>query len=218
MSLTAQTLKEIRLSTTLVEVEQIMGRYVTLMDSFDAASIYEELFATEDPEVSVEYCECGRYEGPEHVKAFFAHLQKLLSNPADKYGWMDFTDIATPNVVLSEDGQRCRAMWNTFSPKAKQVTLNDADEATLAAFWQGGKFDVEFKMIAGEWKILHFRMVNYMTAPYDRGWVKQQECRRTPVLWELSPDQAPRYQVYHPDQVYVKGGQYNWGPYLPDTL
>ena len=66
------------------------------------------------------------------------------------------------------------------------------------------------------WKILHFHLLTYFTTSYHSGWVKQQECFREAPFWSTKPDKKARFYVYHPDQVYVQGGQYNWGPYLPD--
>ena len=39
---------------------------------------------------------------------------------------------------------------------------------------------------------------------------------REPPFWAMKPDKKARFYVYHPDQVYVQNGQYDWGPYLPE--
>lgn len=200
------------------EIAMMFGRYVTLMDEMDAAAVYEELFAGDQEDVSIEYDTCGTYVGPEHVKAFVGDWARKLNDWHDKRGWLDFHDAATPEIVISRDGNRAQAMWSLFSPKAKQATQEQgvSSRRTLTAFWQAGKMHWELVKLDGKWKILHFHLLTYFTAPYDEGWLKRQECRREEPFWDLKPDRRPRFYVYHPDQVYVKDGIYTWGPYLPD--
>lgn len=213
-----QDLKRFQKTADINEIAMMFGRYVTLMDQMDAWSVYEEMFACDSADVSVEFDTCGTYIGPEHVRAFMQDLSKKLENWRDKRGWMDFHDGATPEIVISQDGTRAQAMWSLFSPKAKPATPESGvtSQRTLVAFWQAGKMHWELVRINGNWKILHFHLLTYFTTPYHSGWLKQTECRREKPFWAMKPDRRPRFYVYHPDQVYVKGGQYTWGPYLPD--
>ena len=55
MNVSPDELKRFQETADINEIAMMLGRYVTLMDQFDAKSIYEELFAKDDPEVSVEY-------------------------------------------------------------------------------------------------------------------------------------------------------------------
>ena len=70
MNIGPDELKRFQEAADINEIAMMLGRYVTLMDQFDAKSIYEELFAKDDPEVSVEYDTCGTYRGPENTRAF----------------------------------------------------------------------------------------------------------------------------------------------------
>jgi len=218
MGLDAKELARFRKTADVNEIAMMFGRYVTLMDAQDAMTIYEELFATDHPEVSVEYDTCGTYTGPEHARAFMEDLAAKLSDWRTKRGWLDFYDAGTPQVVFSADGERAQAMWSLISPKAKQATLNPgfSAEQILTAFWQGGKMHWELIRTGDGWKILKLHLITYFTAPYHEGWLKQTECHRETPFWRLKPDQKARFYVYHPDQVYVQGGVYDWGPYLPE--
>lgn len=218
MNVDEKELERFRKTAAINEIAMMLGRYVTLMDQMDAMSIYEELFAKDHPEVSIEYDTCGAYCGPEHVKAFFENWAKNLKDWRTKRGWLDFHDAATPQVVFSADGARAQAMWSLLSPKAKQATEKGGFSTgrTLTAFWQAGKMHWELVNQEGRWKILRLHLITYFTAPYHAGWLKRQECHREEPFWGMKPDRRPRFYVYHPDQVYVQGGQYNWGPYLPD--
>lgn len=218
MNLEQSELERFRKTADINEIAMMFGRYVTLMDQMDAMDIYEELFATDDPEVSVEYDTCGTYEGKDHVEAFFKDFDAKLKDWRTKRGWLDFHDAATPQVVFSKDGNKAQAMWNLLSPKAKQATPNPTTigQRTLTAFWQAGKMHWELVRTKDGWKIQKLHLITYFTAPYDTGWLKQQECYREAPFWSMKPDKKARFYVYHPDQVYVQGGQYNWGPYLPE--
>ena len=218
MSLSEKELARFQKTADITEIEMMLGRFVTLMDEMEGMAIYDELFANDDPEVSIEYDTCGTYVGPEHTRAFMEDFSKKLGDWRTKRGWMDFWDAATPQVGFSSDGQRAQAMWNLLSPKAKQATLSPGftGERTLTAFWHSGKLHWELVRKNGTWKILKFHLITYFTAPYHEGWLKQTECFREAPFWSMKPDKKARFYVYHPDQVYVKDGIYNWGPYLPD--
>ena len=220
MNIGPDELKRFQEAADINEIAMMLGRYVTLMDQFDAKSIYEELFVKDDPEVSVEYDTCGTYRGPENTRAFMVdYFHKNLSTiTRDKHGWLDFWDAGTPHIVVAEDGLTAQATWSLISPKAKQATLDPQFTAkrTLTAFWHAGKMCWTLKKIDGEWKILHLHLVTYFTSPYHSGWLKQQECCREAPFWSQAPDRRARFYVYHPDQVYVKDGIYNWGPYISD--
>lgn len=218
MNLEQSELERFRKTADINEIAMMFGRYVTLMDQMEAMSIFEELFATEDSDVSIEYDTCGTYVGVDHVKAFFEDFDAKLKDWRTKRGWLDFHDASTPQVVISADGNRAQAMWNLISPKAKQATPNPTTigQRTLTAFWQAGKMHWELVRVNGEWKIQKLHLITFFTTPYDTGWLKQQECYREAPFWSMKPDKKARFYVYHPDQVYVQGGQYNWGPYLPE--
>lgn len=203
-----------RKMAAITEIQMMFGRYATLMDQMNAMGIYEELIAKDNPDVSVEYTCNGAYKGIDHVRRFFEDLHAKLNDPTDKTGWFDPTDGVTPNVVIEDDGH-AYASWMLFGPKAKLTSPIGCTNRELTAFWYGGKMYWELVREDGQWKILHFHVATYLSSPYDLGWVKQPECWRESPIWDLMPDTEQHYYVYKPDRVYVKGGQYTWGPYVP---
>lgn len=218
MSISLDELKRFERTAAINEIAMMFGRYATLMDQMDVMGVYEELFATGDPEVSVEFETNGTYVGPDHCRIFMQDLHRKYNDSRTKRGWMDFLDGGTPQIVLSKDGQRAEALWTLISPKAKQATADPDFSARqkLTAFWHCGKMHWKLKKIDGEWKVLNFHLLTFFTSEYHTSWVTRQECFRERPLWALPPDKKARFYVYHPDQVYVQGGQYTWGPYLPE--
>ena len=154
MSLDAKELARFRRTADINEIAMMFGRYVTLMDEMDAMSIYQELFATDNPDISIEYDTCGTYIGEEHVRAFMEDLATKLNDWKTKRGWLDFHDAATPHVVFSADGDRAQAMWSLISPKAKPATSDPGfiAERKLTAFWQAGKMHWELVRTEEGWK------------------------------------------------------------------
>ncbi len=218
MEVAADEFSVFQKTTDITEIQMIFGRYATLMDQMDAMGIYEELFAKNNPKVSVEYTCNGRYNGPEHVKIFFEDFHAKLNDLSDKRGWLDFTDGVTPHIVISEDGTKACASWMLFGPKAKIASPYGALERELTAFWYGGKMYWELVKENGRWKILHFQQATYLSSPYDQGWVKQAECWRETPIWHTLPDEEQRFYVYNPNRVYVKGGPFQMGPFVPDEV
>lgn len=106
MNIGPDELKRFQEAADINEIAMMLGRYVTLMDQFDAKSIYEELFAKDDPEVSVEYDTCGTYRGPENTRAFMVdYFHKNLSTiTRDKHGWLDFGMPAHPTLWWQRTG------------------------------------------------------------------------------------------------------------------
>ena len=216
MDVSPQELAAFSKATDVNEIQMLFGRYATLMDQMDARGIMDELFAMDNPDVSVEYTCNGVYKGPEHVRLFMEDLHAKLNDPSDKRGWMDFTYGSSPDVVISSDGHCAYATWMLFGPKAKVASPYGRLSRTLTSFWYGGKMYWELVKKDGCWKILHFQQATYLSSPTDEGWVKQPECWRESPVWATLPDENQRFYVYNPDRVYVKGGPYTWGPYVPD--
>lgn len=197
----------------ITEISMMFGRYVTLMDQMQPMAVFQELMAKNHPAVSIDYADIGSYIGSEHVYAFFEHMQSKADSPVGKRGWMDLTDGATPEIIISEDGLTASAVWNLLSPKARQGYDSIKMDYTLLAYWSCGKMHWELIKTDGQWKILNLRYRVFFDTPYHEGWLKQQQCMREPVLWGLAPDKRPRLDYYQPAKRYSYGSQYNWGPY-----
>jgi hypothetical protein len=194
----------------------LMGRYVTYMDQMNAKGIWDDLFAGDDLNVSIELGDYGGYDGAEHVKQFLYSYHDYLQDPSDKRGWMDIRNINTPYIIISNDGERAYATWHCFSPQAKQAKPYPSDERTLTALWVASRLVVWCVRVGDAWKFQKIQEVVYIRTPYELGWLKQPDCMRLSPLSESLPDRPPRVYAYHPDAIYSPTGLYNWGPFPPE--
>jgi len=216
VEITEQQLKKLKNAASITEIQMLMGRYVAFMDQMNAKAIWDNLFAHDDPDVSIELGDYGGYDGPEHVKEFLFSYHNYLQDPADKRGWMDIRNINTPYIILSNDGKKAYATWHCFSPQTKQAKPYPADARTLTAMWVASRIIAWCVISDGEWKLQKLQEVVYIRTPYEEGWLKQADCMRQSPLDGSLPDRRPRVYTYHPDAIYSPTGLYNWGPFPPE--
>jgi hypothetical protein len=207
---------KLRKAAAITEIQMLMGRYVSFLDQMDAQSIWERLFAHDDPDVSIELGDYGGFEGPARVKEFLEAFHAYLQEPSDKRGWMDFRNINTPYVIVGQGGKSAYASWSCFSPQAKLAKPYPADERILTAIWLASKYIADLVLVGDEWKFKKLREVVYIRAPFELGWVRQPDCLRPEPLAGIVPDRRSPSSVYHPDAIYTPTGLYNWGPFPPD--
>ena len=197
-------------------IQMLMGKLTQYFDQFDAQKIYRELLAADHPEVSVEFTECGVFEGPEKVRDYFAGIQRYLDDPADKRGWMAMQDLANPEIVVSADGKRALGSWDVLCPCAMQAADYPGTERKLTAFWFCGRYRNEFIFRGGKWKLLKLQLMSFFKSPLDQGWIRQPDCLR---LWGntgVEPTRPSRLWFYHSDAMYSGEGLYTLGTHLPD--
>lgn len=216
VEVTLEQLKKLKKASDIMEIQMLMGRFISYLEQMDAVAIWEKLFVHNSEEVSVELGDYGGYKGREHVESFFKAYDAYLKNPTDKRGWMDFRNINTPYVVMGKDGTTAYGSWSCFAPQAKQAMPYPACVRTLTAIWNSSKYVCNFKLTDEGWKILNLREVVYIRSPYELGWVKQPDCIRGEPLDGMVPDYVSRSHIYHPDALYSPTGLYNWGPFPPE--
>ena len=202
-------------------IEQLKGRYVYLMENNKPESVWDELFVHDDPDVSMELNDNGKYIGPEHVKRAWYSIggvvdkdgnpQKKIMFEGQKMPFMMLT-VDTPYIVISENGTTATGDWHIFGPHTVRMPDPETGEIKMCAYWFAGKFHHEFIKIDGQWKFRHFRAISWMRAPYESGWNMQHNCRRS--VPPFTPDEPPRYSFYDPGMDYRED---YWGP-MPDPI
>lgn len=203
--------------TNSVEIQMLMGKFTQYLDQFNAKKIWEKLLAKEDSQISVEIAECGVFEGPEKVKAYFEGIQRYLDDPRDKRGWMAMQNLANPNIIFSRDGKHAMGSWDVLSPMAMQAAPYPGKQRELTAFWFCGRYYNEFIYQDGKWKILKFRLVSFFKAPLEQGWIRQPDCLRFWADTGVKPTRESELAFYHSDAFYSGEGLYTFGPHLPET-
>lgn len=208
--------KKLQRAADIIEIQMLMGQFVTCLEKMDGISIWENLYVHDNPKVSVELGDYGGYVGTEHVKEFFAAYDAYLKNPDDKRGWFDMKNLTTPYVIISNNGNSAYGSWSCFGPQSKQAMPYPSQMRTLTAIWNAAKYVCDFVKTDDGWKILTLREVVYIRSPFELGWIKQPDCIRSEPLNGMMPDMISRPYTYHPDALYSPKGLYNWGPFPPE--
>lgn len=207
--------------TDMQEIEQVKSRYVYLMENNQPENVWEELFVHDDPDVSMELNDNGKYIGPEHVKRAWYTIGGVVDengNPQEKkmfegqkLPFMMLT-VDTPYIVVAKDRKTAKGDWHIFGPHTVNMKDPDTGDMKMCPYWFAGKFHHEFVKTADGWKFKHFRAISWMRAPYEGGWMKEGGYRKSNP--PFAPDEPPRYSFYDKNLDYQEDF---WGP-MPDPI
>jgi len=215
----------------MMEIQQLMGRYIYALEKNGMSDIWDDLFVHDDPRVRLEIMDSGAYIGPEHVKrALYSMCGR--ATPDGKYISQEEADlkklerarsapalllmltISTPCIIVDKDGQHAWGQWHLFGPHTNRVFDAESGGKKDTAFWIAGKYDNEFVKVNGEWKFLKLHPICWLRTPYDKSWLECADCRRTPMPY-WPPDEPPRVSSFNPDEGMNPD---KWGPFLPDVV
>lgn len=143
------------------EIQNEMGR-LTAAFNFHQKDMVLNHFAMEAEDVSLEYADEGRFEGPEAVKAA---LEELLDKPA-KPGEMIDLQLTTPMIEVADDGKTAKCIW--WCPG---VGAN-VDNEGAHALWIWGQIAVDFILLDEKWKVWHLHYFRLIHCAYEQGWVE----------------------------------------------
>jgi hypothetical protein len=211
------------------EIQMLQARYIYYLENGKIAEVWDDLFAHDEPDVRMEIMDAGAYIGPEHVKRAYytmAGRVDMDGNPVQSAGpRMANTNIpnamlflmitiATPIVVVAKDGKTAHGQWHLFGPHTNRVFDPHVMAKRDVAFWIAGKYENEFVKVNGVWKFKKLRAICWIRSPYDEGWLKNPDCRRTPSPY-WPPDEPGRINSYNPDE---GPNPAKWGPPPPDQI
>ncbi|MDR1469288.1 MAG: nuclear transport factor 2 family protein [Spirochaetaceae bacterium] len=147
----------------VTEIQQLLNKYIYQLTTMDFANVYEECFAKNRDDVSIQASDSGVYRGGEHIDELF--FGKFMSFIKEVPGAFTMHLAGNPVIEISEDRQF-----------AKSVALSPGcatDPQTREALWIWGAFMDDYVREDGQWKILHHAFVPMFRTPYEKGWVKQ---------------------------------------------
>ena len=190
------------------EIANLQGRYLFYVQAHDYEAIVD-MFAKDDPEVSVEVAEGGVYVGIEKVRAMFVDLIKPFFTSA---GTLPVHMLTTPVIEIQPDGETAYGMWQTLGCNTFP------GEEGLCATWQQGKYDNIFVKENGQWRFKQFRWLCNFRTPFDQGWVKQPMLNVEPLDLSNFPESThptrtgEYYAPYDPEQ------EMHFGPRPPEPI
>jgi hypothetical protein len=208
-----QVAAEAQRSADMREIAQVQSRYMYYLEAGYISRVWEDLYSR-SPNVKAEICDAGVWEGSESVKRLWMGMNAGGKDMIRLRGNMHTLFIATPYIVIGKDGKRAKGMWHIFGPHAMDVTPYPGDQHKLTAYWFFGKYDNEYVKENGEWKILSLHAVVYFRTPYDQGWVRQPDCRRTPAPPSAPPDKFSSIS----NTIYCPDGLNLYLPHIPEEF
>lgn len=146
------------------DICNLQGRYNHYLQTGQLKEKLPELFAFDHPEVKAELCDSGLWQGADGVTALFAAMGQKYTMAGSLMVHM----LLTPVLEVSADGTRARGMWNSLGTNTYR-----ANDGSLEAMWQAGKYDLTFCKENGRWKYLDFRWYVIFRTPFHEGWVKR---------------------------------------------
>lgn len=167
-------------SEARIAIADLMGRYAFYCGADLKEKILTDLWTKSD-EASLEYGASGVYKERWKVETFY--------NKKAVPGKMTTLSFSTPLLEVSQGGERARGLWMAFSTETDAGDLGiappdraDGRRALLSSITPDGrryraeillqKYDVDFVLEDGAWKILHLHVSEYFRCPYDKDWVR----------------------------------------------
>jgi 5-methyltetrahydrofolate--homocysteine methyltransferase len=164
------------------DICNLQGRYNHYLQTGQIKEKLPALFALDHPEVKAEMCDSGLWQGAEAVAELFGHMGAKYAMP----GALMVHMLLTPVLEVSADGERAKGMWNSLG-----TNTYAANDGTLEAMWQVGKYDLTFCKQDGKWKYLDFRWYVIFRTPFREGWVHR------PMVEGLHEEGFPEVSRYH---------------------
>ena len=161
----------------IIEIANVQGRYMYHLEGHRYAEVLD-LFALDEPDVSVEIGEGGVYQGRTKVTALFVQVLKpFFTQP----GMMPLHMLTTPVIEVEPGGQRGFGMWQTLGCNSFP------SEDGMKAVWQQGTYDNVYAKVGGRWKILRMRWLANFRTSFDKGWVKEPVYPLPSLDWDSFP-------------------------------
>ncbi len=125
-------------------------------------------FALEREDVSVEYCDEGRFTGPVLVRQI---IQKVVGGEPLPGEMLDL-QLTTPMIEVADDLQSAKCLWWVCG-----IGAIARQEAAPQPIWAWGQLAVDFLREGEEWKIWHLHYFRYIKCDYHKGWVDDTSMR-----------------------------------------
>jgi hypothetical protein len=167
-----------------IEIQNVMSSYAYL-HSANRHQETAELFALDTADVWSEMT-WGRYCGREGIMRLYAGYHTFVDG--DCVGKMHIHTLCQPMIEVAADCKTARGIWVSPGHETGSFVKPDA----LEAFWCWMKYDCDFIIEKGRWKIWHMRTPGMMMTPYDTPW--------TTTVFESGANGPPMPEEYYPDE------------------
>ena len=169
--------REIARLRAVVEIQNIMGRYESLLTGYTMDRLVPEVFAYWMEDVSMEVSGLGVFAGKKALDCLFNEIigggmdPESESGKADLRGALSIHHINTPMIEVAGDGRTAHAVWYSSGLE----TPFDRERGKRVSQWCWGKYSSDF--IKGEtgWRIWHLHWFRTFINDYYKSWVDEYE-------------------------------------------
>jgi hypothetical protein len=168
-----------------VDIQNLMSRYAF----YHTAGMHQEcveLFALDTDDTWADMI-WGRYCGREGVVKLYPGFH--VWTDGDGKGKMHMHVPCQPYIEIAADGKTARGIWVAPGHETSSFVRPENE-----AFWCWMKYDCDFVVENGEWKIWHLRTPGIFMTPYDRPWTARTTSD------EVFPEGPPMPEEYYPDE------------------
>lgn len=188
------------LAEDMVELINLQSLYNFHLEMNDTDYIVNEIFAQEDPEISLEIGDTGIYEGIESIKKFWAARHKIQQ----MRGYLGSIMTDTPHIQVNKERTHAKAIWYGFGPNSVPVDYpvrkSTGNRAEIVDTWLMGKYENEYVKENGKWRIKKLKLNKYIQCPFDSSWNEKPDVYSyAPPKSECVPDKPGNpYTPYDP--------------------
>lgn len=187
------------------EIQRLMGQYYNthVANPNEPVNHFNQwCFFANREDTTYEVANYGLLVGFKNVQFFFREKEGMTAHT----GWMFEHDLASPQIVVADDGQTARGVWT--SPGHE--TVWDEKTQKMRAEWAWGRVAADFIKIDGEWKIWHYHWYRLFRTPFDTPWTEYDQ---SGVSRPLDPERIKKYGG-EPEKVFPTT---YFHPYSTDT-
>ena len=130
-------------------IKELRYEYCYAVDTFDEER-FLSLFTT-DATVEFKEPHSSKYERQEELRSFFRAIEENRR----------FLAHLVHNPIIEVEGETATGTWYYEVP-----TVDSNGEA----FWLQGRYDEQYRFVAGNWKFDRIEASYAYEAPYDHGW------------------------------------------------
>lgn len=158
-----ETKHQLARAQAVTEIQNCMARY-WLYHSGGRQRECLDLFAMRTPDVGVEIAMWGQYWGPEGLYRNYVAGIGEHEESVGRTGWYCEHPVSTPLIEVAGDGKTAKCVWSTFGPETAKKDPTDPN-CEFDPNWMYGKFQADFILENGHWKIWHFQVMPDIMGP-----------------------------------------------------
>lgn len=167
----------------VLAIQKLQSKYAHYLFTQDFDKIYDECYAKEAPDVSVEFSDSGVYRGAQSVRGLYEAFEATKAVP----GFFILHMTVNPYIEVAADGLSARSHW--LSPGATGSNTN--------AGWVWGPYYIDYVKENGEWLILHSNLAPVFRTAYDVSWAQATDNGTVRGVLGVEPDAPPtQYRPY----------------------